>query len=366
MKNFNETSVEDTISMLRESRAQYQVQYEVKIDNSALVAAAILANRYITDRSLPHSAIDLVQRAATKLQRENSAKLIQVGSIDRQVLELAISRLKEQVTAINIEIRQAERNYNLSLAAELSYGKLPEICRQLEAVQVEFDRFDIPALSSDDLELSDRDIAEIVAEVTGFSLDRVLALATVAQSAKVREADDLTPLSLQDRIIFLDSEIDRDLANAIVTQLLFLELEDADRDIFMYINSPGGSVSAGMSIFDIMNKIRPDVCTICMGFAGGMGAFLLSAGAKGKRMSLSAGRIMINKPSSGLVGQAIDLEIQQREIRYLTAELNHFLAEHTGQNPAKIDRDTNRDFYLSAAEAKEYSLIDLIIDRPMK
>ena len=154
-----------------------------------------------------------------------------------------------------------------------------------------------------------------------------------------------------------------DLANLIGAQLLFLEAEDPEKDIYLYINSPGGSVSAGMGIFDTMNQIRPDVCTVCMGFAGGMGAFLLSAGAKGKRMSLPSSQIMIRKPTGSAQGQATDIAIQAQEILYIKGTLNDLLAKHTGQSPEKIDKDTDSDFYMSAAEAKEYGLIDTVIDR---
>jgi ATP-dependent Clp protease, protease subunit len=148
-----------------------------------------------------------------------------------------------------------------------------------------------------------------------------------------------------------------------VAQLLFLEAEDPEKDIYVYINSPGGSVSAGMGIFDTMNQIRPDVCTVCMGFAASMGAFLLSAGAKGKRMSLPSSRIMIHQPLGGAQGQATDIAIQAKEILYIKGKLNDLLAQHTGQPLEKIQEDTDRDFYMSAVEAKEYGLIDTVIDR---
>jgi ATP-dependent Clp protease, protease subunit len=142
-----------------------------------------------------------------------------------------------------------------------------------------------------------------------------------------------------------------------------LEAEDPEKDIYVYINSPGGSVSAGMGIFDTMNQIRPDVCTVCMGFAASMGAFLLSAGAKGKRMSLPSSRIMIHQPLGGAQGQATDIAIQAKEILYIKGTLNDLLAKHTGQPLEKIQEDTDRDFYMSAKEAQEYGLIDTVIDR---
>jgi ATP-dependent Clp protease, protease subunit len=149
----------------------------------------------------------------------------------------------------------------------------------------------------------------------------------------------------------------------VVAQLLFLEAEDPDKDIYLYINSPGGSVSAGMGMFDTMNQIRPDVCTICIGLAASMGAFLLSAGEKGKRMSLPNSRIMIHQPLGGAQGQATDIEIQAKEILYLKQKLNRHLADHTGQPLSKIEEDTERDFFMSAEECKEYGLIDQVIAR---
>ncbi|MCX7592783.1 MAG: ATP-dependent Clp endopeptidase proteolytic subunit ClpP, partial [Fischerella sp.] len=168
---------------------------------------------------------------------------------------------------------------------------------------------------------------------------------------------------LRERIIFLGQQIDDNVANLVVAQLLFLDAEDPEKDIYMYINSPGGSVYAGMGIFDTMKHIRPDVCTICTGLAASMGAFLLSAGAKGKRMSLPHSRIMIHQPLGGARGQATDIAIQAREILYLKQQLNQYLAEHTGQPLEKIAVDTDRDFYMSPEEAKDYGLIDQVIDR---
>ena len=185
----------------------------------------------------------------------------------------------------------------------------------------------------------------------------------IEQSGRGERAFDIYSRLLRDRIIFLGSQVDSDLANLIVAQLLFLEAEDPEKDIYVYINSPGGSVSAGMGIFDTMNQIRPDVCTVCMGFAASMGAFLLSAGAKGKRMSLPSSRIMIHQPLGGAQGQATDIAIQAKEILYIKGKLNDLLAQHTGQPLAKIQEDTDRDFYMSAEEAKDYGLIDTVIDR---
>ncbi len=185
----------------------------------------------------------------------------------------------------------------------------------------------------------------------------------IEQSGRGERAFDIYSRLLRDRIIFLGSQVDSDVANLIVAQLLFLEAEDPEKDIYVYINSPGGSVSAGMGIFDTMNQIRPDVCTVCMGFAASMGAFLLSAGTKGKRMSLPSSRIMIHQPLGGAQGQATDIAIQAKEILYIKGKLNDLLAAHTGQPLEKIQEDTDRDFYMSAVEAKEYGLIDTVIDR---
>jgi ATP-dependent Clp protease, protease subunit len=185
----------------------------------------------------------------------------------------------------------------------------------------------------------------------------------IEQSGRGERAFDIYSRLLRDRIIFLGDQVTSDLANLIVAQLLFLEAEDPEKDIYLYINSPGGSVSAGMGIFDTMNQIRPDVCTVCMGFAASMGAFLLSAGAQGKRMSLPSSRIMIHQPLGGAQGQATDIAIQAKEILYIKGKLNDLLAKHTGQPLEKIQEDTDRDFYMSAVEAKDYGLIDTVIDR---
>lgn len=168
---------------------------------------------------------------------------------------------------------------------------------------------------------------------------------------------------LRERIIFLGAAIDDKLADAIVAQLLYLEAEEPEKDIYIYINSPGGSVYAGMAIYDTMQQIKPDVSTICYGIAASMGAFLLSGGAKGKRLGLPNCRIMIHQPLGGAQGQASDIEIQAKEILYIKNRLNELLAEHTGQPLEKISMDTERDFYMSSTEAKEYGLIDEVIIR---
>jgi ATP-dependent Clp protease, protease subunit len=188
---------------------------------------------------------------------------------------------------------------------------------------------------------------------------------TEEQSASDKRAFDIYSRLLRDRVLFLGSQIDDDLANLLVAQLLFLEAEDPEKDIYVYINSSGGSVSAGMAIFDTMTQICPNVSTVCMGFAGGMAGFLLGAGTKGKRMSITSSRIMLCQPSPGTQGQAVDIAIQAQEILYLKGQLNDLLAKHTGQPLEKIEKDTALDFYMSAEEAKEYGLIDLVIDRPV-
>ena len=185
----------------------------------------------------------------------------------------------------------------------------------------------------------------------------------IEQSGRGERAFDIYSRLLRDRIIYLGEAIDSDLANLIVGQLLYLDSEDPEKDIYIYINSPGGSVSAGMGIYDTMRHVRPDVCTICMGIAASMGAFLLSGGTKGKRMSLPNARIMIHQPLGGAQGQATDIEIQAKEILYLKKYLNECLAEHTGQPIEKISEDTERDFFMSASEAMEYGIIDQVYNR---
>jgi ATP-dependent Clp protease protease subunit len=185
----------------------------------------------------------------------------------------------------------------------------------------------------------------------------------IESSGRGDRAFDIYSRLLRERIVFLGQQVTDEIANLVVAQLLFLEAEDPEKDIYLYINSPGGSVSAGMGMFDTMNQIRPDVCTICIGLAASMGAFLLSAGAKGKRMSLPNSRIMIHQPLGGAQGQATDIEIQAKEILYLKQKLNQHLADHTGQPLSKIEEDTERDFFMSAEESKEYGLIDQVIAR---
>ncbi|RUT06767.1 ATP-dependent Clp protease proteolytic subunit 1 [Dulcicalothrix desertica PCC 7102] len=186
----------------------------------------------------------------------------------------------------------------------------------------------------------------------------------IEQSSRGERAFDIYSRLLRERIIFLAEAIDSDTANRIVAQMLFLEAEDPQKDIYLYINSPGGSVVAGLGIYDTMNHIRPDVCTICYGMAASMGAFLLGAGAKGKRSSLPSSRIMIHQPSGGAQGQAVDIEIQAKEIIYLKRQINERMANYTGKSHEQIELDTDRDFFMSAQEAVEYGLVDRVIERP--
>jgi ATP-dependent Clp protease, protease subunit len=185
----------------------------------------------------------------------------------------------------------------------------------------------------------------------------------VEQSGMGERAFDLYSRLLRERIVFLGSAIDDTVADSIVAQLLFLEAEDPEKDIQLYINSPGGSVYAGMAIYDTMQQIRPDVVTICFGLAASMGAFLLSGGQKGKRMALPSSRIMIHQPLGGAQGQAVDIAIQAKEILYIKNKLNRLIAEHSGQPIETVAVDTERDFYMSAEEAREYGLIDQTIVR---
>jgi len=185
----------------------------------------------------------------------------------------------------------------------------------------------------------------------------------VEQTARGERAFDIYSRLLKERIIFLVGGIDDHVANLVVAQMLFLESENPDKDIHLYINSPGGVVTAGLSIYDTMKFIKPDVATMCIGQACSMGSFLLSAGTKGKRFSLPNSRVMIHQPSGGAQGQATDIEIQAREILYLRGKLNGMYAEHTGQPLEKIERDVERDFFMTAQQAKEYGLIDQIIDK---
>jgi ATP-dependent Clp protease protease subunit len=183
----------------------------------------------------------------------------------------------------------------------------------------------------------------------------------IEQSGRGERAYDIYSRLLKERIIFLVGPVTDQSANLVVAQLLFLESENPDKDISLYINSPGGSVSAGLAIFDTMQFVKPDVSTLCTGLAASMGAFLLAAGAKGKRFSLPNSRIMIHQPLGGAQGQAADIEIQAREILYLRERLNHILAEKTGRSVEQISKDTDRDNFMSAADAVEYGMIDKVL-----
>ena len=183
----------------------------------------------------------------------------------------------------------------------------------------------------------------------------------IEQTHRGERAYDLYSRLLKDRIIFLGTPVDDDVANVIVAQMLFLESEDPDKDINLYINSPGGSVTSGLAIYDTMQYVKCQVSTICMGQAASMGALLLTAGAKGKRYSLPHSRIMIHQPSGGFGGQASDIELHAKEILRLKAKLNEIMQKHTGQSMERIEKDTDRDYFMGAGEAKEYGLIDEVV-----
>ena len=185
----------------------------------------------------------------------------------------------------------------------------------------------------------------------------------VEQTGRGERSYDIYSRLLKDRIIMLSGEVNDQVAATVVAQLLFLEAEDPEKDIYLYINSPGGVVTAGLSMYDTMNHIKPDICTICIGQAASMGAFLLSAGTKGKRFALPNARIMIHQPSGGAQGQSTDIQIQAQEIQRLKDSLNQLLADHTGQEFSKVEADTERDNFMSSAEAAEYGLVDKVIDK---
>ena len=185
----------------------------------------------------------------------------------------------------------------------------------------------------------------------------------IEQTARGERSFDIYSRLLKERIVFIVGGIDDYVANLVVAQLLFLEAENPDKDIHLYINSPGGVITSGLSIYDTMKFIKPDVSTMCIGQACSMGSFLLSAGTKGKRFTLPNSRVMIHQPSGGAQGQATDIEIQAREILYLRERLNQMYADHTGQPVERVARDVERDFFMSTEQAKEYGLIDHIVDR---
>ena len=189
----------------------------------------------------------------------------------------------------------------------------------------------------------------------------------IERSSRGEKSYDIFSRLLMDRIVFLGAPINDDVANIVIAQLLFLDADNPERDIFLYINSPGGIISSGMAIYDTMQFLRAPVNTICMGMAASMGSFLLASGSTGKRRALPHARIMIHQPSAGYQGTAADIEIQAKEVIYLRDQLNHLFAEHTGQSIEKIEKDIDRDRFMSAEEAKEYGLIDdVIVKMPEK
>ncbi len=185
----------------------------------------------------------------------------------------------------------------------------------------------------------------------------------IEQSGRGERAYDIYSRLLKDRIIFIGEQVEDSMANIIIAQMLFLESEDPEKDINIYINSPGGSVTAGLAIYDTMQYIRPDVATICMGQATSMGALLLASGAKGKRYALPHSRVMIHQPLGGAQGQATDIDIHAREILKIRDSLNDILAKHTGQDIEKIRKDTERDYFMGSEDAKEYGIVDRVINK---
>lgn len=194
----------------------------------------------------------------------------------------------------------------------------------------------------------------------------VMVPIVVEQTVWGERSYDIYSRLLKDRIIFIGGPIDDSKANLVIAQMLFLEAENPEKDIYLYINSPGGVVTAGLAIYDTMQYIRPDVSTICMGQAASMGSFLLAAGARGKRYALPYSRIMIHQPMGGVQGQATDIDIHAREIIKMKETLNKLLAQHTGQSIEKIARDTERDFFMTAEEARDYGLIDKVVTKRRK
>ena len=198
-------------------------------------------------------------------------------------------------------------------------------------------------------------------ERDNFTPHMALVPMVIEQTSRGERSFDIYSRLLKERVIFLTGQVEDHMANLIVAQMLFLEAENPEKDIYLYINSPGGVITAGMSIYDTMQFIKPDVSTICMGQAASMGAFLLTAGAKGKRFCLPNSRVMIHQPLGGYQGQATDIEIHAREILKVKARMNELMAQHTGQSLEQIERDTERDRFLSAPEAVEYGLVDSVL-----
>lgn len=215
-------------------------------------------------------------------------------------------------------------------------------------------KFEVESITTEGTVLSQEEYHKIISYVP----------TVIESSSRGEKSFDIFSRLLRERIIFLGEEIDDEMANSVVAQLLLLDSENPEKDIMMYINSPGGVITAGMAIFDTMKLIKADVSTICLGEAASMGAFLLSAGTKGKRMALPSARIMIHQPLGGAKGQATDIELEAKEILRMKNMLNGLLAEHSGQTIDKIKEDTERDHYLSAQEAVEYGLIDKVVMSP--
>jgi len=191
----------------------------------------------------------------------------------------------------------------------------------------------------------------------------ILIPMVVEQTGRVERAYDIYSRLLKDRIVFVGTAIDDNVSNIVIAQLLFLQMEDPEKDISVYINTPGGAVTSGLAVYDTMQFIKPDVATYCVGQASSMGALLLSAGKKGKRYALPHARIMIHQPWGGVQGAAADINIQAKEILRLRARLNEILAEHTGQDIKKIEKDTDRDYFMTAEEARDYGLVDEVIKK---
>jgi ATP-dependent Clp protease protease subunit len=204
-----------------------------------------------------------------------------------------------------------------------------------------------------------------MADASAIPTSNFIIPTVIEQTHRGERGWDIFSRLLKDRIVFLGTAVDDQIANIVIAQLLFLESEDPDKDIMLYINSPGGMVTAGMAIYDTMQYVRPDVATFCMGQAASMGAFLLAAGAKGKRYSLPHARLLIHQPLGGFSGQATDIDIHAKEVLRTRDKLNELLAKHTGQTLDRIKQDTERDYFMSAMEAKEYGLIDeVLVQKP--
>ncbi|TMM46787.1 ATP-dependent Clp endopeptidase proteolytic subunit ClpP [Colwellia ponticola] len=205
--------------------------------------------------------------------------------------------------------------------------------------------------------------AQVSSQSSAANIESALVPMVVEQTAKGERSYDIYSRLLKERVIFLCGQVEDHMANLIIAQLLFLESESPDKDIYLYINSPGGSVTAGMAIYDTMKFIRPNISTVCIGQAASMGAFLLSGGEKGKRYCLPNARVMIHQPLGGFQGQASDFEIHAKEILFIKNKLNKLMADHTGQSLEKVSKDTDRDNFLSAEAAVEYGLVDAILEQ---